>query len=181
MNTAAEASANTTSAAGTLQVPEWSEALSLNLPALDETHQEFVQLLGRAVQADDAQLLAVWSEVVAHTQAHFEMENRAFEATRFPPGGCHLREHTEILAVMREGLRRGGNGDLALVRQLASELGTWFEQHAQSMDAAFALYAHWVGYDFSSGAVAHPDRIPPAPEPTACDGSAAPAAAGSVS
>ncbi|MEY2736090.1 MAG: hypothetical protein RLZ58_1499, partial [Pseudomonadota bacterium] len=52
MNTAAEASANIASAAGTLHVPEWSEALSLNLPALDETHQEFVQLLGRAVQAD---------------------------------------------------------------------------------------------------------------------------------
>lgn len=68
---------------------------------------------------------------------------------------------------MQEGLRRGRHGDLALVRQLASELGTWFEQHAQGMDAAFALYANWVGYDFASGAVAHPDRIPAAPEPTA--------------
>ncbi|MFM8609932.1 MAG: hemerythrin domain-containing protein [Burkholderiaceae bacterium] len=150
-----------------LRVPAWDDALSLNLPALDDTHREFVALLGRAVQAADADLLPVWDEAVAHTRQHFEMENRGFEATRFPPGGCHLREHTEILAVMQEGLRRGRHGDLALVRQLASELGTWFEQHAQGMDAAFALYANWVGYDFASGAVAHPDRIPAAPEPTA--------------
>ena len=150
-----------------LRVPEWSDALSLNLPALDDTHREFVTLLARAVQAGDAELLAVWVEVLAHTREHFDLENRAFEATRFPPGGCHLREHTEILAVMNEGLRRGRNGDLALVRQLASELGTWFEQHAQSMDAAFALYANWVGYDFGSGAVAHPDRIPAVAEPAA--------------
>lgn len=151
-----------------LRVPAWDDALSLNLPALDDTHREFVALLSRAVQATDADLLAVWDEAVAHTREHFEMENRGFEVTRFPPGGCHLREHTEILAVMQEGLRRGRQGDLALVRQLASELGTWFEQHAQSMDAAFALYANWVGYDFASATVAHPDRIPAAPEPTAC-------------
>lgn len=164
-----------------LHVPQWSDALSLNLPALDDTHQEFVALLARAVQADDAQLLAVWDEVLTHTQQHFDMENRAFEATRFPPGGCHLREHTEILAVMHEGRRRGAAGNLALLRQLASELGTWFVQHAQGMDAAFALYANWVGYDFASGAVAHPDRIPAAPEPTACDSSAAPAPTAKVS
>lgn len=163
-----------------LHVPAWSDALALNLPALDDTHREFVALLARAVQADDAQLLAVWDEVLAHTRAHFDLENQAFEATRFPPGGCHLREHTEILAVMHEGQRRGQRGDLALLRQLASELGTWFEQHAQSMDAAFALYAHWVGYDFASGAVTHPDRIPAAPEPAACGADAAPAGVSSA-
>lgn len=158
-----------------LRVPAWSDTLSLNLPALDDTHREFVALLGRAVQAADTELLPVWAEVIAHTEAHFHLENQAMQATGFPPGGCHLREHTEILAVMREGLRRGQGGHLALVRQLASELGTWFEQHAQSMDAAFALYANWVGYDFSNGAIAHPERLPAAPPTAACG--TAPAAA----
>lgn len=159
-----------------LRVPEWRDSLSLNLPALDGTHQEFVALLARAVQSADAQLLAVWDEAVAHTREHFEMENRGFEATRFPPGGCHAREHSDILAVMHEGARRGALGEYALLRQLASELGTWFEQHAQSMDAAFALYANWVGYDFSTGAIAHPWRMAPAPEPVACGSEASPAA-----
>ncbi|NBQ86125.1 MAG: hemerythrin [Betaproteobacteria bacterium] len=151
-----------------LRVPAWSDALTLNLPTLDETHREFVELLARAVEAPDAELLAAWDAVISHTREHFEMENQGMQATGFPPGSCHTREHSDILAVMQEGARRGALGEHGLLRQLASELGTWFEQHAQSMDNAFALYANWVGYDFASGAIAHPERIPPAPEPTAC-------------
>ncbi len=151
-----------------LRVPAWSDALTLNLPTLDDTHREFVDLLARAVQSSDDELPGAWDAVISHTRAHFELENRGMEATGFPPGGCHTREHSDILAVMQEGARRGALGEYGLLRQLASELGTWFEQHAQSMDNAFALYANWVGYDFATGAIAHPDRIPPAPEPVAC-------------
>ena len=151
-----------------LRVPAWRDDLALNLPALDETHREFIDLLALAVQSGNDTLPAAWDAVMTHTRDHFELENRGMQATGFPPGACHIREHSDILAVMQEGARRGALGEYALLRQLASELGTWFEQHAQSMDHAFALYANWIGYDFSTGVVAHPERIPPAPEPTAC-------------
>ncbi len=58
---------------------------------------------------------------------------------------------------MREGARRGLGGDLALVRQMVSELALWFPQHAQSMDAALALHVRRVGYDPLSGQVTMPE------------------------
>ena len=36
---------------------EWSDALALDLPAMDDTHQEFVELLAKVENAPDAKLL----------------------------------------------------------------------------------------------------------------------------
>ena len=62
---------------------------------------------------------------------------------------------------MHEGLKRGREkGDLKMVRQMAHELGIWFPQHAQTMDAALALHLRGVGYDATTGQVTRPDALP---------------------
>ena len=136
---------------------QWSDALSLDLPLMDDTHREFVDLLARAAQAGDAKLLAAWDQLIAHTQDHFDREDRWMTETGFSAMHCHTTQHKVVLQVMREGARRGLGGDLALVRQMVSELALWFPQHAQSMDAALALHVRRVGYDPISGQVTMPE------------------------
>ncbi|MEN9539902.1 MAG: hypothetical protein RLZZ126_2137 [Pseudomonadota bacterium] len=148
---------------------QWSEELELGLPYMDETHREFVELLARAVDAPDSELLAVWKNVMAHTADHFDREDQWMRHTAFPPGDCHTNEHQAILAVMAEAARRGTGdvgtpGNLGLVRQLAQELGVWFAGHAQSMDAALALFLKEVQYDETTGLVAKP-YVHPVDEP----------------
>jgi hemerythrin-like metal-binding protein len=143
-----------------MTVLEWSDALSLDLPLMDDTHREFVDLLAQAVQADDARLLPAWNALIDHTQDHFDREDRWMTDTRFSSSNCHTTQHKVVLAVMREGAKRGANGDLALVRELARELGLWFPQHAQSMDAALALHVRRVGYDSLTGQVTMPEALP---------------------
>lgn len=144
---------------------QWSEDLELGLDYMDETHREFVDLLAQAGQAPDADLLPVWQSVIAHTEDHFAREDKWMRDAAFPPGGCHTTEHDSILAVMREGARRGEAGNLDMVRQLARELGIWFAGHAQSMDTALALFLKEVGYDEPTGKVAkpyvHPESVQP--------------------
>lgn len=135
---------------------QWSKDLELGLDYMDETHREFVDLLAQVAQAPDAQLLQVWQEVIAHTEDHFGREDKWMQDAAFPPGGCHTTEHDSILAVMREGAKRGESGNLGLVRQLAGELGVWFAGHAQSMDTALALFLKDVGYNQATGQVARP-------------------------
>jgi hypothetical protein len=43
---------------------------------------------------------------------------------------------------------------------MAHELGIWFPQHAQTMDAALALHLRRVGYDAETGIVSAPDALP---------------------
>ena len=141
---------------------EWSEALSLEMPLMDVTHQEFVELLAKVVRAPDETLLSAWATLIDHTDDHFGREDQWMLDTGFAAGNCHSSQHSIILQVMREGGKRGLAGDLGVVRQMAMELGLWFPQHAQSMDASLALHLRSAGYDPVTGVISQPQVIPSA-------------------
>lgn len=149
---------------------QWSDALSLDLPLMDATHREFVDLLATVADAPDGDLVAAWVRLIDHTDAHFGQEDRWMAQTRFASGNCHATQHDVVLTVLREGLSAGAAGQLEAIRQLARELAAWFPQHAQTMDAALALHLRNVGFDPVTGVVAHHERLP-AQAITGCGGS----------
>ena len=94
---------------------------------MDDTHREFVDLLAATELADDDTLLERFTALIDHTDDHFGREDQWMKDTQFSSSNCHSTQHDVILQVMREGLKRGKEqGDLALVRQMAHELGIWF-------------------------------------------------------
>ena len=139
---------------------QWSESLVLGLPFMDDTHHEFVDLLALVVTASDDELMKAWQILIEHTDAHFGREDEWMQNTRFSSSNCHSMQHKVILQVMREGDTRGQAGEFDVVRQMARELGIWFPQHAQSMDAALALHLRGVGYDTATGIVHAPQALP---------------------
>lgn len=138
----------------------WSDALSLSMPVMDQTHVEFVDLLSLVQQAEDAELVARWQALVDHTEEHFAQEDRWMLATGFAPGSCHLTQHAVVLKVLKEGLELGQQGVLPPIRQMAHELTIWFPHHAQTMDSGLALHLKSVGYDPITGEVTQPDALP---------------------
>ncbi|NDP63049.1 hemerythrin domain-containing protein [Polaromonas sp.] len=139
---------------------QWSDALVLELPAMDDTHREFVDLLAVVDTAGDDTLLPRWRTLVDHTDEHFGREDQWMQDTRFSSTNCHSVQHKVVLQVMREGIVLAEAGDLGAVRQMARELAIWFPQHAQSMDAALALHLRSVGFDPLTGTVALPQALP---------------------
>jgi len=143
-----------------MSVLQWSDDFTLGVSVMDETHQAFVDLLAQVVLADDTQLMALWSVLVDHTEAHFAREDRWMTDTGFTADNCHSTQHQLVLKVLREGERRGQAGELAVVRQLAKELGIWFPQHANAMDAALAQHLHQLGYEVLTGQITLPKTLP---------------------
>jgi hemerythrin-like metal-binding protein len=141
---------------------EWSDALSLDLPLMDDTHREFVDLLAAVEASADDAVIGAWHALVEHTQRHFDQEDRWMRETRFAAGNCHSVQHKVVLDVMREGLKRAGAGDIALLRMMTGELAQWFAQHAQNMDAGLALHLRRCGHDPATGQVLRPDVLPAA-------------------
>lgn len=139
---------------------EWSDALALDLPLMDDTHREFVDLLALVQQADDCDLPGAWQALIDHTNDHFAQEDRWMLATRFAAVNCHTLQHKVVLGVMREGAVQAAAGDLDALRVMASELAGWFPKHAQSMDAALALHLRRAGFDPVTGIVNRPDALP---------------------
>ncbi len=139
---------------------EWSDALALDLPLMDDTHREFVDLLAVVQDATDDTLLAHWTELIDHTDDHFGREDDWMLSTQFASSNCHTMQHKVVLQVMREGLQHGQAGDLAMVRLMAGELAVWFPQHAQAMDASLALHMRRVDFDPETGIVRRPEALP---------------------
>jgi hemerythrin-like metal-binding protein len=138
----------------------WSDALSLHQPQMDDTHQDFVALLGAveaAVNAPRDELLAHLDRFIAHTEAHFGQEDAWMAAIGFQPGNCHARQHVEVLELMREVRRRAADeGQVELVGRLVPALAEWFVPHAQAMDGGLALVMAETGFDVATGTMQRP-------------------------
>ena len=140
---------------------QWKETLSLDLPAMDDESQKLAALLEVASGASDADLPAVWRELIAHTQGQFAREDRWMVQTAFSSTQVHCVQHKVVLQVMREGLSNDGAALLPLIRTMVHELGVWFAQHNQSMDAALALHLRKTGYDPALGVLRMPQEAVP--------------------
>lgn len=138
----------------------WSTELHTGDGRMDDTHAEFVEQLNTLLATPVDQQLPLYRAFLAHTQDHFDQEDRWMLDTGFAPGSCHMTQHAVVLKVLREGLASGLQGQLQPIRQMAHELTLWFPHHAQNMDAGLALHLKSVGYDPLTRAVAQPEALP---------------------
>lgn len=139
---------------------EWHDKLTLNVPVMDGTHREFVDLLAQVEAAQDLDLKPLWSQLINHTEDHFAQEDAWMLATGFTAGNCHATQHKVVLDIMREANKRALEGDVAMLRGMLPELASWFNYHAQTMDAALAQHMQVVGYDPASGLLSQPQALP---------------------
>ena len=120
---------------------EWSDKFILGYRPIDETHEEFVDLVRQmdaAADPDLAPLLALFAE---HAKAHFDLENKLMVETEFPPRDCHIDEHAAVMKSIEEVLDLVNQGQYAYGRSLIDELIRWFPSHADHLDSALA---HWM-------------------------------------
>lgn len=119
----------------------------LGNPVLDDTHAEFVELLNRLASAIDA--LPILDEMIAHTAAHFALEESWMARINFPAAGCHVSEHNQVIGVMRMVRKRVAGGETEFAQILATELSAWLRIHATTMDYALTNFIEVTGADVS--------------------------------
>ncbi|MDB5826262.1 MAG: hemerythrin-like metal-binding protein [Variovorax sp.] len=124
-----------------------SQALSLDLPFMDQDHDAFVERLSAVDAADDERLPEAWRALVVCTTGNFERENRWMQTSGYAARKEHAVQHRVVLEVMREGLQQAGEGRLLQVREMARQLRSWYTKHVQSMDAALALHLRGLRFD----------------------------------
>ena len=107
---------------------------------MDALHGEFNQLLVRARDCAQGELLQVLRGLDAHLRSHFEAENRWMRDTQFPPRDCHINEHEAVLKSSAEVLALAQAGDFAAAPSFLSELARWFPGHADYLDSALAAW-----------------------------------------
>lgn len=125
---------------------QWDTHFSNHLGLMDQTHREFIEHYNAILRASPDAKMALVDVFIAHTQAHFDQENKWMAALPdFPP--CHRAEHDRVLEVLFEVKKRTEEGDRFLFETLLKELPAWFESHVNGMDAALAFYMKEMGFD----------------------------------
>ena len=125
--------------AASVSVPE------LPVTRMNITHHEEATLVGRIADcltgpSPCKQLDALLADWVAHTEAHFERENRWMEQYGFPAYPVHAGEHERVLGQLKSlcaEWRKTGDTD-ALTHYVTGEWPRWFEHHLLTMDRVTA-------------------------------------------
>ena len=86
MNTTATAADTTTPAAHGLA---WSDRLRTGDGRMDDTHEEFVQMLNELLALPESEQLPLYLKFIDHTVEHFAQEERWMVAVGFAPDNCH--------------------------------------------------------------------------------------------
>lgn len=151
-----------TATAETSQSLTWAPQLQTGDARMDDTHEEFVQMLNELLATPEDQQLPLYQQFVAHTVEHFAQEERWMVATGFSADNCHASHHATILETMNAVVEHFEQGDKDIINRLAEALVEWFPQHAASMDAGLALHMKEVGFDSRTETLADPDKVRPA-------------------
>jgi hemerythrin-like metal-binding protein len=143
----------------------WNVALALQQPLMDDTHREFVDLLGELEAAcagsEAAALSASLARFVAHTESHFAQEDAWMARIGFAPTNCHALQHAQVLQLLHEVQRRlRDDGERNLVGQLVPALAEWFVPHARNMDGGLAQVMAATGFDPLTGTMSNPPDAP---------------------
>ena len=92
---------------------EWNDRFLPGFAPMEETHEEFVGLVGRMQLAPNGALPLLLDALAAHVSKHFEMRNQWMSDTDFPARGCHMDAHAAVVKSVeevREQLSHQGGG-----------------------------------------------------------------------
>lgn len=128
-----------------MRIDEFEQRLLLDMPQMDKTHREFIDLLYALDKASAAEFVNLFPTLIEHTRAHFDAEQKLMEASRFPATGEHRSDHQRVMGdLMRLG-ERVAAGSTAMGRAYVREqLPQWFDIHVQTMDSALAVHLKYA-------------------------------------
>jgi hemerythrin len=125
---------------------QWTSALALGVPELDDQHRELFRRVDRLLDAvlrrDRAEAASTVEFLKAFVVDHFAAEERLMEESAFPEAGAHVAEHRAFGAALGDidtQLRREGP-TAALVYRLEREAVSWLEDHVCHLDVALARH-----------------------------------------
>lgn len=133
-------------------VIRWDNEMVLGNQQLDDVHHELSDLLNQLATTPETALLSVLDECIAHTRAHFDLEEGWMARLNFPAAGCHISEHNQVFGVMQQVRDCVADGDTQYAYILAKELAAWLRIHAGSMDYALVYFIQSTNADLSQPA-----------------------------
>jgi hemerythrin len=123
----------------------WTEAMSVDNPALDKDHQRLIRMINDLNQEAPA-FPELFNAVLEYVDGHFDREEAHLEAIGFPGLDAHRAQHDsfadQVAAMLRQYRDRPFQpGDTAL----KDFLWTWLKGHILIEDQRYAAWTRAKG------------------------------------
>ena len=135
-----------TAAVGKKAFIEWSDALSVGDPHIDQQHQKLVSIINNlhdamASQSTQAQLQSLLDQLIAYTREHFGYEERRMRTGHYPDLAAHQKLHAALLQQVGELYAEFKQGNKFIYMDLMKFLKSWLIEHIQKTDKQ---YSSWL-------------------------------------
>jgi hemerythrin len=122
---------------------EWTDRLTTGIPAMDQQHRQFIDLINQLDQAvrvsvRNPAIPNVLSKLAQCTNGHFEKEEILMQETGFVGLEGHHAVHQKLLRAVTEVMERVGAGKLSASANMAAFLRFWLEKHIADYDRQYA-------------------------------------------
>ena len=124
---------------------KWSKANAVFVPEIDAEHRTIFRLGEELQQALLAgaplpEVLTVFRELTAHSEEHFQHEERLMRSTRYPILEWHKQQHDTV----RKRLKQFGPGveagDMEAADQLVEFIAGWLRDHTRLADRMMGAF-----------------------------------------
>jgi hemerythrin len=128
-----------------MTVIAWTEAMSVDVPALDKDHQKLIHMINDLDQ-DSPDFMDLFNAVLDYTTGHFEREEAHLEAIGFPGLDAHRVQHDDfadqVAALVKEYRAHPFEaGD----SRLKDFLWSWLKGHILIEDQRYAAWTRASG------------------------------------
>lgn len=125
---------------------DWTDALGIGIPEIDDQHRTFIGLLNRlstmsaAPDVGRPELRLILADLVTYAEHHFIDEEQHMHRTGYPGVAEHQAKHDAAAAKIHDLLVKEAE-EAELYRFLGEFLNAWLVNHIMGEDKA---YGEWL-------------------------------------
>lgn len=130
---------------------KWSDTYSVNIPTIDEQHQELVNILNQLFvsvsKREGSKVIAgILDALMDYTQTHFTLEERLMEEAGYPDVESHKLEHKKLIGQLDQLCKKYMLEEKPIYFELLSFLRNWLKQHILGCDSKYSSALQLEGY-----------------------------------
>ncbi len=130
---------------------KWSPNYSVNIKAIDNQHQELVDILNRLFVAvskreGDTAIAGILDALVSYTEKHFALEERLMRQAKYKDLEPHMEEHKKLIEQLDHLCKKFMVDEKPIYFEMLSFLKTWLKEHIQGVDRQYSLALQEAGF-----------------------------------
>ena len=134
---------------------KWSSEYSVNIPTIDEQHQELVNILNRlfiAVSKREGNkvIAGILDALMDYTQTHFTLEERLMREANYEDFVNHKQEHVKLMAQLDQLSKKYMLDEKPIYFEMLNFLRTWLKEHILGCDTRYSAALQKAGFSTAS-------------------------------